>query len=98
MGRAVMRKAAGEITLLHEIVGEGLEHVVERVLAMRPVAQEMADIGPAAVARRADQRRRHLYLVEGLVPDVVQPVGRGHPRTDAGIDEIEEQKTGDALW
>ena len=52
----------------------------------------MPDIKPAAFAARADQPRRHLHLVERLVPDVVEPVGRAHARTDAGIDEIEEEQ------
>lgn len=71
--------------------------VVERGLAMRPVVQEMADVGAAGLVAGADQRGRHLHLVERLVPDVVQPVGRGHPRPDAGIDEIEEKQPGNAL-
>ena len=59
-----------------KIVDEGFQHVVEGALAIRPVLQEMPDIGPAALACRADQRRRHLHLVERLVPDVVEPVRR----------------------
>ena len=57
----------------------------------------MPDIEPAAFAGRADQRRRHLHLVEGLIPDVVEPVRLRHPRPDAGIDEVEEEQSGDAL-
>ena len=55
----------------------------------------MPDIGPARLARGADQSGRHLHLVERLVPDVIEPVGRGHARPDAGIDEIEEEQAGE---
>ena len=34
MGGAIMGKAAGEIAGLQEIVGEGLDHIVERLLAL----------------------------------------------------------------
>ena len=44
MRSAIMRKAAGEIAVLEEIVGEGVEDVVEGILPMRPAFQEMADI------------------------------------------------------
>ena len=59
--------------------------------------QEMPDIAPAAFAARADEGRRHLHLVERLVPDVVEPLRLRHPRPDAGIDEVEEEQSGDAL-
>ena len=64
---------------------------------MRPGFQEMPDIAPAAFAARADERGRHLHLVEGLIPDVVEPIRLRHPRPDAGIDEVEEEQSGDAL-
>ena len=73
MRRAVMRKAAGEVSLFQEIVGEGVERIVEGMLAMRPGLQEMPDVAPAAFGARADQRGRHLHLVKGLIPDVVEP-------------------------
>ncbi len=93
-----MREAAGEVAGFEKVIGEGLQHVVEGVLAMRPVFQEISDIGAATLARRADQGRRHLQLVERLVPDLVQPLGLGHARADAGIDEVEEKQPGDPLW
>jgi hypothetical protein len=37
MGGAIMGEAAGEIAGLQEIVGEGLDHIVERLLAVRPM-------------------------------------------------------------
>src|SRR5262249_54966661 len=98
MRGAVMRKSAGEIATLEEVVGEGLDHVVERILAMRPGFEEMRDVSAAALARCADKGGGHLHLMEGLVPDVVQPVRLRHPRPDAGIDEVEEEQSGDALW
>src|SRR5262245_65312519 len=97
MRRAVMRKAAGEIASFKEVVGEGLDHIVERILAMRPGFEEMADVDAAALARSADEGRGHLRLVEGLVPDVVQPIRLRHPRPDAGIDEVEEEQARDAI-
>ena len=86
-----MRKAAGEVAGFLEVVGEGFEDVVESILAVRPVLQEVTDVSPAAFAGRADQERRHLQLVKGLVPDIVEPLGLGHSRPDAGIDEIKEK-------
>ena len=50
-----MREAAGKVSCLEEIVGEGLELIVKGVLAVRPRFQEMPDIAPAAFAARADQ-------------------------------------------
>jgi hypothetical protein len=58
---------------------------------------EMPDIKAAAVASRADQARGDLQLVEGLVPDIVEPVGLGHARADAGIDEVEKEQSGQAF-
>ncbi len=53
----------------------------------------MPDIKAAAVARRADKARGDLQLVEGLVPDIVEPVGLGHARADAGTDEVEKEQS-----
>ncbi len=50
-----MGKAAGEIAGLEEVIGEGLEHIVESVLAMRPVSQEVPDIEAATFPAGADQ-------------------------------------------
>ena len=50
MGRPVVGKAAGEVASLEEVVGEGVEHIVERSLAMGPVLQEIPNIGAAAFA------------------------------------------------
>src|SRR5207253_6202599 len=96
MRRAVMRKTAGEVASFEEVVGEGLDHIVERILAMRPGLEEMRNVAAAVLARRADKCRGHLHLMEGLVPDVVQSVRLGHPRPDGGIDEVEEEKSCDA--
>src|SRR5207237_8553607 len=85
-----------EDTILEEIVVEGFELIVKDLLAMRPRFQEMPDIEPAAFAARAEEGRRHLHLVKGLIPDVVEALRLRHPRPDSGIDEIEEEKTGDA--
>src|SRR5262249_25694700 len=37
MGCTIMREAAGEVARLEEVVAEGFQHIVEGVLAMRPV-------------------------------------------------------------
>src|SRR5437588_5457898 len=97
MGCAVMRETTGKVSVPEEIVGEGLELIVKDVLAMRPGFQEMPDIEPAVLAAHADEGRRHLHLVKGLIPDVVEALRLRHPRPDSRIDEIEEEKTGDAL-
>src|SRR5437773_3455559 len=97
MGCTVMREATGKVSVPEEIVGEGLELIVKDMLAMRPGFQEMPDIEPAAFAARADERGRHLHLVKGLIPDVVEAIRFRHSRPDSRIDEIEEEKTGDAL-
>src|SRR5258705_13881681 len=96
MGCAVMREATGKVSGLEEIVGEGLELIVKDVLAMRPRFEEMPDIEPAAFAARADQGRRHLHLVKGLIPDIVEALRLHHPGSDSGIDEIEKEQAGNA--
>ena len=63
---------------------------------MRPGLEKVANISPAAFARRADQAWGHLQLIEGLVPDVIKPFGRRHARPDAGIDEVKEKQSGNA--
>ena len=70
-----MGEATPEIARFQEVVGVGIENVVMRVFSMRPVSQEMTDIGSAGLARRPHKLRCHLHLVEGLVPNLVQPVG-----------------------
>ena len=65
-----MREAAGEVSVFHEIVGEGVELIVEGVLAMRPGFQEMADIAGAAFAAGADQRGRLTRRLDPLDPRV----------------------------
>ena len=97
MGCAVMREAAGKVSVLEEIGGEGLELIVEGVLAMRPGPEEMPDIAPAAFAARADEGRRHLHLVKGLIPDVVEAIRLRHPGPYSRIDEIEKKQPGDAF-
>src|SRR5512147_1939611 len=97
MGCAVMREASGKVSGFEEIVGEGLKLIVKGVLAMRPGFQEMPDIKPAAFAARTDEGRRHLHLVKGLIPDVVEALRLRHPGSNSRIDEIEEEKSGDAL-
>jgi hypothetical protein len=91
-------ETALKIAGLQKVVGIGLDDVVMRFLAMRPVLQKISDIGSTALARRPDEHRRHRHLVEGLVPDLVQPVGHAHAGPDAGIDEIEEKKPDEAFW
>src|SRR5258707_2090383 len=97
MGCSVMREATGKVSVPEEIVGEGLELIVKDVLAMRPGFQEMPDIAPAAFAARADQGRRHLHLVKGLIPDVVEAIRLRHPPPDSRIDAIVKGQPGDAL-
>ncbi len=60
---------------------------------VRPVAEEMAEIDPAGLARAADQRRRHGQLMEGLVPDLDQILRHQRARADAGIGAIEEEQS-----
>src|SRR5215472_18691433 len=36
--------------------------------------------------------------MERLIPDLVQPIRRAHPRPNSRIDEIEKEQTCDALW
>ena len=91
---AVMREATGKVSVLEEIVGEGLELIVKDVLAMRPGFKEMPDIAPAAFAAGADEGWRHLHLVKGLIPDVVEALRLRHPRPDTRIDEIEKEQPG----
>src|SRR3981189_2770527 len=91
MGGTVMRKTAGEIAGFQEIIGEGFDDVVERILAVRPGLEKVANIRPAAFARSADQAWGHLQLIEGLVPDVIEPFGFRHLRPDAGVDEVKEK-------
>ena len=86
-----MSETAGEVAGLQEIIGEGFEDVVERVLAVRPTLQEITDIRPAAFARRTDQLRRHVHLIERLIPDTVEPLRFRHARPDTGIDEVKEK-------
>src|SRR3982074_3000265 len=69
----------------------------ESILAVGPMLQAVADIGPAGFARRTDQSGRHLHLMERLIPDIVEPLGLRHARSDAGIDEVEEEQSGHAL-
>src|SRR6185295_1278787 len=97
MGRAVMREAACKVSGLEKIVGEGIELIVEDVLAMRPGFKEMRDIEPAAFAARTEEGRRHLHLVKGLIPDVVEALRLRHPASYSRIDEIEEEQASDAL-
>lgn len=51
---------------------EGRKHVVKRILAVGPVAEEMRDIVAAGLLRSAYQRWCHLHLIEGLIPDLIQ--------------------------
>ena len=64
---------------------------------MRPVPEEVPDVGAHRLARRADEGGRDVQDVEGLVPDLDQPVGLGEARPDAGVHEVEEEQAGDAL-
>jgi hypothetical protein len=41
MTGAIMREAAGQISRLVEIIDKRVEHLVERILAVSPVAQEV---------------------------------------------------------
>ncbi len=64
---------------------------------MRPVLDDVLEAGATRRATFADQRHRDVGLVEGLVPDLVEPVGRRDARADAGIHEVEEEEARDAL-
>ena len=97
MGGPVIGETAIEIARPHEILDEGGEHPVEGFLAIGPMPQDMADIGLAGGRAAAHQAGGEGHLVEGLVPNFLQPVWRAHPRTDTGIDEIEEKQPGETL-
>ena len=90
---AIMGKATGQVTRLHEVVGEGIEHAVESVFSVGPMSEEVPDIGFTSVPRRADDRRCHRGLIERLVPDLLEAIGLRHARADAGIDEIKEKQS-----
>ena len=44
-----------EVARLEKVVGVGIEHIVEGILAVRPGLEEVGDVGLAAFARRSDQ-------------------------------------------
>src|SRR5271156_3369238 len=65
----VVSKSSFQIARLLEIVDEDVENVVKRLFAPGPVAKEVAKVGFAGLAVRANQCGSHRHLVEGLVPD-----------------------------
>ena len=76
-----MRKSAGEIAGLSEIVGEDFQRVVEGVLAVRPGFQAMPDVSAAALAAGAD-----IVLVDNMTTaDVRAAVRRAAGRTKIEI-------------
>src|SRR5271169_6515930 len=58
----VVREAAFEIAGLEKVIDISVQHILMRRLPVRPVAEEIADIGAAGPAGRAHQRRSHLHL------------------------------------
>src|SRR5215472_6705637 len=82
-----------EVTGLHEIVDPGLEVLVEGMGIMGPVPEEMPDIGPARLARAANQRRGPRLLMERLVPYLREMVRRCPTRTNPRIGTVEEEQS-----
>src|SRR5215469_5180443 len=94
----VVGEAALQIAGLHEIGDKGLDDIVERVLSMRPMPQEVADIELAACSRRSNELRCHLHLVERLIPNLFEAVRFGHPGANTRIYEIEEEQPARPVW
>src|SRR5579872_2686608 len=84
-------EAALEIARLHEVVDPGVEILVESVRIMRPMPKEMPDVQSAGLSRASHQRRGPWLLVEGLIPDLLEMLGRRPARTDPRIRAIEEE-------
>src|SRR5690348_11441846 len=63
-------EAALKVAGLHEIIDPRLEVLVEGMGIVRPMPQEMPDIGAASLARAPDQRRGPGLLMKRLVPDL----------------------------
>ena len=63
---------------------------------MRPMTQEVPDIGAATLARGADDGGRRVKQVEPLVPDLGETIRRTHARSDTRMDEAEEEQAGEA--
>src|SRR5258708_39608716 len=57
----------------------------------------MAEIEAAGLARATDQGRRPGLLMEGLVPDLDEMIGRGPARTNPGIRAVEEEQAAEPL-
>jgi hypothetical protein len=56
VARLVVSEAPREVSGLHEVFDEGRKHVVKRILAVGPVAEEMRDVGAAGLLRSAYKR------------------------------------------
>src|SRR6185437_9647931 len=92
VGADVPVEAALEIARLEEVVDPGLDILVEGMGIMRPMREEMAEIEAAGLARAADERGGPGLLVERLVPDLDEMLGRRPACADAGIWTVEEEQ------
>src|SRR6185437_666009 len=97
VGADVPVEAALEIAGLEEIVDPGLDILVEGVGIMRPMREEMPEIEAAGIARAADECGGPRLLVERLVPDLDEMLGRRPACADAGIRTVEEEQAAQAL-
>src|ERR1700761_277095 len=66
---------------------EVIQHIVERVFAIRPVLQKMADVKAHGFRRRADQTRCKVGLLKLEVPRMRGTLRGEETIADTGIDE-----------
>jgi hypothetical protein len=85
-------EAALHIARPHEVVDPSIENDVESIFPVRPVAQEMADVRPTALARGGHQHRSVMHLMEGLIPDLIDVTGLVPATAHAVRRAIEEEQ------
>ncbi len=86
----VVGKPSLQVTGLEKVVYKPFENVVERILAVNPMSEEMAEVSHATLPRCANQSRSHFPLIERLVPDLVEMLRRAHARPNTRMDEIDK--------
>src|SRR6266568_4005251 len=85
-------ESALKISGFHEVVHPDFQFVVKRVLAVRPMAQEVMNVDAACVARRTDQVGDPRHLVKELVPRLKQVARLYPPNADAWVRAVEEKE------